>query len=239
MSEFSTRSSRAYRLLYPLIRSTLSVLWRVCAPRLRMTGQNNIPRRGGVLICPNHISDVDPTLVQNASPRIVSRSLWFMAKRELFSMKFPIIGELGPKIEFFQTFPVDPNEPDREALRRAADILKAGQPLVVFPEGFCSLDGEMNEIQAGAVMLALRGNVPIVPVGLWNTTGVMPYGSLIFRPTLQHVGIHFGKPLRFDDLKDKPKREAREIATQRLTEAIKQARETAKNGLQDRVLNCG
>ena len=230
MSDFPTRSSRAYRLIYPWMRSALSVLWRMFAPRLRMTGQNNIPRRGGVLLCPNHISDVDPTLVQNASPRLVSRSLWFMAKRELFTMKFPIIGELGPKIEFFQTFAVDPNEPDRDALKRAAELLKAGQSLVIFPEGFCSPNGEMNEIQAGAVMLALRGDVPIVPVGLWNTTGVMPYGSLILRPTLQRVAIHFGQPLRFDDLKDKPKREAREIATQRLTEAMKQAREVAKNG---------
>ncbi len=230
MSEFPTRSTRVYRLFYPWMRSLLSLLWRLLAPRLRMTGQNNIPRRGGVLLCPNHISDVDPTIVQNASPRLASRSLWFMAKRELFGMTVPLIGKLGPKIEFLQTFPVDPHEPDRDALKHAAELLKAGQCLVVFPEGFCSPDGEMNEIQAGAVMLALRGNVPIVPVGLWNTTGVMPYGSIVLRPTWKRVAIHFGKPLRFDDLKDKPKREAREIATQRLTEAMRQAREVAKNG---------
>lgn len=226
MTETQTRSTRAYRLVYPWMRTLLSFLWRLLAPRIRMTGTLNVPRRGGVLLCPNHISDLDPTIVQNASPR----ALWFMAKRELFGMKLPIIGELGPKIRFLQTFPVDPNEPDRDALKHAAELLKAGQPLVVFPEGYCSESGELNEIQAGAVMLALRGDVPIVPVGLWGTQSVMPYGSLIMRPTLKPVRVHFGKPLRFDDLKDKPRREARETATQRLTDAMKQARDVAKNG---------
>lgn len=230
MTDSPTRSTRAYRLVYPWMRTLLSFLWRLLAPRLRMTGTLNVPRRGGVLLCPNHISDLDPTIVQNASPRLASRSLWFMAKRELFGIKLPIIGDLGPKIRFLQTFPVDPNEPDREALRYAEDLLKAGQPLVVFPEGYCSSNGELNEIQPGAVMLALRAKVPIVPVGLWGTQSVMPYGSLVMRPTLNRVRVHFGKPLRFDDLKDKPKREAREIATQRLTDAMKQARDVAKNG---------
>ena len=226
MTDSSTRSTRTYRLVYPWMRTLLSFLWRLLAPRLRMTGNLNVPRRGGVLLCPNHISDLDPTAVQNASPR----ALWFMAKRELFGMKLPIIGELGPKMRFMQTFPVDPNEPDRDALKHAAELLKAGQPLVVFPEGYCSKSGELNEIQAGAVMLALRGDVPIVPVGLWGTQSVMPYGSLIMRPTLNRVHVHFGQPLYFDDLKDKPKREAREIAAQRLTDAMKQARDVAKNG---------
>lgn len=230
MENFTTRSTLIYRLFYPLMRSALALLWRLFAPRLKMTGNAHIPRRGGVLLCPNHISDLDPTIVQNGSPRIAARSLWFMAKRELFTMKLPIIGELGPKILFLQTFPVDPNEPDREALKRAEELLKAGKPLVIFPEGFCSVNGEMNPIQAGAVMLALRTDVPIVPVGIWGTQYAMPYGSLILRPTLKRVAIHFGAPLRFDDLKDKPKREARQIAVQRLTEAMKQAREIAKNG---------
>lgn len=228
--EFETRSTFAFRLIYAPMRALLGVLWRLVAPRLRMSGQNNIPRRGGVLLCPNHISDLDPTLLQNASPRIMSRALWFMAKRELFGLKYPIIGALGPKIEFLQAFAVAPNEPDREALKRAEALLKAGKPLVVFPEGFCSPDGAMNPIQAGAVMLALRADVPIVPVGLWGTQHAMPYGSLLLRPTFKRVGIHFGKPLLFDDLKDKPKREARRIATQRLESAIKAAREIAGNG---------
>lgn len=230
MEQFPTSSTLAFRLIYAPMRAVLSVLWRIVAPRLRVTGTENIPRRGGVLLCPNHISDLDPTIVQNASPRIASRALWFMAKRELFDLKYPIIGELGPKIEFFQAFPVDPNEPDREALKHAETLLKAGRPLVVFPEGKCSENGEMNEIQAGAVMLALRADVPIVPVGLWGTQRAMPYGSLLIRPTLQRVRVHFGAPLRFEDLKEKPKREARQIAAQRLESAMKAAREIAKKG---------
>ncbi len=225
MNQFSTRRSLAYRLLYPWLHTFLLALARVLAPRLRVTGTHNVPRRGGVLLCPNHLSDCDPPFLFPATPR----ALWFMSKAEIFEMSLPVIGKLGPKITFLGAFPVEPNEPDRDSLRHAQQLLQNGEALVVFPEGEVSQSGAMNDVLPGAVLIAQRSNTPIIPVGIWGTQHVTPYGKIIPKPTWQRVHIHFGAPLHFDDLKSLPKRQARETATQRLKNAIKAAREIAKN----------
>jgi 1-acyl-sn-glycerol-3-phosphate acyltransferase len=85
----------------------------------------------------------------------------------------------------------------------------------------------MQDISAGVVMLALRARVPIVPVGLWNTQHVMPYGQLIPRPTLSRVRVHFGAPLPMDDIYTLPRRQQRDAATERLQHAMREAREIA------------
>jgi 1-acyl-sn-glycerol-3-phosphate acyltransferase len=193
---------------------------RILAPRLRITGSHNVPRRGPIILAPNHISDSDPPFVLNGAPR----PLWFMAKRELFEM-----GALGPAIRFCQAFPVDPGEADRAALRFTEELLRNGQAVVVFPEGRIAHDGVLQDISAGVVLLALRAGVPIVPVGLWGTQHVVPYGTIIPRPTLSRVRVHYGKPLRFDDIRDFPRRQQRETAATRLEAALRAARQNAIN----------
>jgi 1-acyl-sn-glycerol-3-phosphate acyltransferase len=212
------RSSDTYRAVYPWARVLLRVVMRILAPRLRITGRHHVPRRGPVILTPNHISDSDPPFVLNGAPR----PLWFMAKRKLFEM-----GALGPAIRFCQAFPVDPGEADRAALRFTEELLRNGQAVVVFPEGRIAHDGVLQDISAGPVLLALRAGVPIVPVGLWGTQHVVPYGTVIPRPTIARVRVHYGKPLRFDDIRDLPRRQQREVAATRLDDALWDARETA------------
>lgn len=217
----STRSTAAYRAAYPFARLLLRVIARILAPRLKITGRYNVPRRGAVILAPNHISDCDPPFVLNGS----IRPLWFMAKRELFEMR-----ALGPVIRFCQAFAVEPNEADRAALRFTEDLLRDGQAVVVFPEGRIAPDGEMLDISSGVVLLALRAGVPIVPVGLWGTQQVIPYKQRVPRPTLAYVRVHFGKPLRFDDIKTLPRRQQRDIAAERLEKAMRAARSIAIKG---------
>jgi 1-acyl-sn-glycerol-3-phosphate acyltransferase len=193
---------------------------RILAPRLRITGRHHVPRRGPVILAPNHISDSDPPFVLNGSPR----PLWFMAKRELFEM-----GALGPAIRFCQAYPVEPGEADRAALRFTEELLRSRQSVVVFPEGRIAADGALQDISAGVVLLALRSGVPIVPVGLWGTQHVVPYGTVVPRPTLARVRVHFGRPISFDDIRNLPRREQREAAATRLEEALRAARDIAIN----------
>lgn len=199
-----------YAFLHLLARGLLRVL----APRLRVTGRHNIPYRGAVLFAPNHISDADPPIMG----LIVRRRLWFMAKRELWDIPF-----LGPVITWLQSFPVDPESPDRAALKRAAELLKNGEGVVIFPEGRVSHDGEMSQILPGVALLALKSDAPIVPVGIVGANHLIPYGSTIFHFTLKPVSVHFGAPLDFTDLKALPGREAREQAARRLENAIRDA----------------
>jgi 1-acyl-sn-glycerol-3-phosphate acyltransferase len=206
--------SELYRYIYPWARWKMASLARVLAPRLQVTGTIHIPRRGGVILAPNHISDADPLYVGLMAPR----PLWFMAKSELFEM-----GLLGPIMRFLQAFPVQPDAADRSSLKRAEELLKARQAVTIFPEGRIIQKGENSEILQGAIMVALRAGVPVIPVGLAGFEHIVPYGSVIPRPTLAPVHIHYGKPLHFDGLVDLPRREARRIATLRLQEGMQQA----------------
>ena len=207
-------STRNFHIFGPIVHLIVRFVVRCCIPNLKVTGRKNIPLRGAVLICPNHTSDGDPPLISAS----VFRPLWWMGKRELFSI--PIV---SPLISFWQTFPVDPGSPDRAALRRCEELLKRGNGLVIFPEGKVSRDGEIGEVLPGAVMIALRTKVPLVPAGVAGITEVLPYGEVVPRPTLKPVRVHFGEPISFEDLAHLPAREQREAAARRLEEAIRAA----------------
>lgn len=145
-----------------------------------------------------------------------------MAKRELWDISW-----LAPVINYCQAFPVDPESADRSALKFAAQLLERGEGLVVFPEGRISESGELDEILPGAVMLALKSGVPVVPVGLSGAQYLIPYGETRARFTLRRIQVHFGEPLEFGDLEELPGREARQVARERMAEGIKKARATA------------
>ena len=210
----ATQPSLAYWACYPPITVVLRGVLRCLAPRYRVTGRGNIPTRGPVLLAPNHIADLDPPAIMLSA----CRPLWFMAKKELFEM--PILGDF---IAFAQAFPVERGGADRVALKRAETLLKAGQGVVVFPEGRLSENGELQPLLPGVAMLALRAGVPVVPVGLCGTNAILPYGQTIPRPTLARVGVHFGPPLSFADLAHLPSREQRSSALERLESALRAA----------------
>ena len=194
---------------------------RLLAPRWKVTGRKNIPTRGPVLLAPNHIADCDPPFVALS----LHRPLWFMAKRELFEI--PVLGKL---IDFAQAFPVERGVPDRAALKRAEQLLKAGQVVVVFPEGRLSENGELQPLLPGVALLALRAGVPVIPVGICGTNVVLPYGKVIPRPTTAPLQIHFGKPLTFDDLEGLSSREQRAQCVERLEKALHEASALARGG---------
>jgi 1-acyl-sn-glycerol-3-phosphate acyltransferase len=152
-------------------------------------GAYRVPRKGPILILANHRADVDPLLVQIACPR----NIYFMGKSELFDM--PVIGWL---LRAVAAFPVKRGEPDRAALRRAADLLKIGEAVCVFPEGQLTETGELQEIKAGVALIIRMAECPVICIGLRNTDRIMPYGTLTPRPTLHHVSAMWGEPRRFD-----------------------------------------
>jgi 1-acyl-sn-glycerol-3-phosphate acyltransferase len=212
-------STLNFHIFGPIVHLIVRFVVRCCAPNLKVTGRKNIPLRGAVLICPNHTSDGDPPLISSS----IFRPMWWMGKRELFSI--PVV---SPLISFWQTFPVDPGSPDRAALKRCEELLKRGNGLVIFPEGRVSPTGEIGPILPGAVMIALRTGAPVIPAGVVGIDQIMPYKSVVPKPSLKPVRVHFGEAIDFKDLKGLPAREQREKAAQRLTEAIRAAIEVAR-----------
>ncbi len=218
-SETDSAFTPFYRRWFPIVQLFARFLMRAMAPRFRVTGRQNVPRTGAVILASNHISDADPLLIGAATLRPTG----YMAKRELWQ-----IGWLAPVLDLVGSFPVDPGAPDRAALRKAAGILARGEALVVFPEGRIAPDGKLAALLPGVLQLALKSGATIVPVGLAGAGQIVPYGELMPRPTLGRVSVHYGAPISLDDLQDLPKREAREIATQRLEQGIRAAIKAAE-----------
>lgn len=149
--------------------------------RVKGIGQENIPKEGGVLLCSNHINNLDPILVGIN----IKRQVHFMAKKELFS------GPLLKKIfTSLGAFPVKRGMSDREALRTGLKVLKEGHVMGLFPEGTRSKTGELGKPLAGAGFFALRTDAAVVPCA------VVGNYKLFSRMT-----VIYGKPLDMSELR--------------------------------------
>ncbi len=153
----------------------------------KVSGLENVPRSGPVIICPNHSATLDPPMVPAFVPR---GDTWNMAKSEYF--------DKGGFVEWifrrYHAFPVVRHTADRTALRTAFDILKSGQALIIYPEGTRVESGVLAEPEPGAGFIAQRAACPVVPVGLTGTRECLPKGA--HWPRRTRVSITFGKPFR-------------------------------------------
>jgi 1-acyl-sn-glycerol-3-phosphate acyltransferase len=125
--------------------------------RFEVIGADKFPKEGGILLCSNHINNLDPPVVGINAPRPVN----FMAKEELFRM--PILKSILPGV---RAFPVKRGMSDRDALRQAIKLLKDGEVVGLFPEGTRSKDGQLGKGFSGAGFFALRGDANVVPCAI-------------------------------------------------------------------------
>jgi 1-acyl-sn-glycerol-3-phosphate acyltransferase len=167
---------------------------------VRITGKDLIPKSGPVLICPNHLCDLDPVAVLTAVDR---NDLNALAKSELF--KVPVLTNYFWAIG---AIPVKRDTADRGALRISEEILNAGRMLLVFPEGRCAQNGKLQNLQPGAAMLSLKTGAPIVPMGLRGTNKVLRYGTVFPKFSGSGVNVTVGKPICPADYKHLPHKAA-------------------------------
>ncbi len=147
-------------------------------------GIENVPRNGAVIICPNHSGTLDPPLVPAFVPR---NDTWSMAKREYFR------GAVSAFLfRQYHAFPVVRHSADRTALRRSFDLLKAGNGLIIYPEGTRVESGVLAAPEPGAGFIAQKAGCPVVPVALMGTRDCLPKGARW--PHRTQVSISFGKP---------------------------------------------
>lgn len=175
-------------LAMPAAKALCLIVFKVFG-RMRTHGKGRVPLQGGLLVFPNHRSDCDPPVVHAASPR----PLHFMAKSELFEMRMTAWA-----MWLMGAFPVRRGEPDRGALRHAAELAKMGEAVCVFPEGQLSETGELQEIKAGVALIVRMAGVPCICLGLKNTEQVVPYGSLKPHFAKERVEAVWGEPHTFD-----------------------------------------
>ncbi len=142
-------------MLYLLAKVLLSPFF-LLLMRPRVRGLRHLWRRGGAIVVSNHWALSDPILIALISPRVVH----FMAKQELFqnpAARFVLMRGL-------YAFPVNRKHADMASLKQAMAVLQKGKVFGIFPEGRRSVTGELDELERGAAFLALRCNVPILPV---------------------------------------------------------------------------
>ena len=113
----------------------------------------------GVLMCSNHISNLDPVLIISAFKNPVS----FMAKKELF--KIPLVGSI---IRLFGAFPVDRGAVDLSAMKKAISILEMGKCIGMFPQGtrYKGCNPRTTKVKSGAGMIVTRSHIDILPVAI-------------------------------------------------------------------------
>ena len=151
---------------YPPIIVTAKTAFRALGQRFQMTGTDNVPRTGGVLLAYNHIGYVDFVyggLAANPSGRLVR----FMAKRELFDHRW-----VGPLMRSLHHIEVDRGE-GVASFHTAVDYLRQGEAVGIFPEATISRAMELKEFKTGAVRIAAEAGVPLVPVVMWGTQRMM------------------------------------------------------------------
>ncbi|WP_394579713.1 lysophospholipid acyltransferase family protein [Cytobacillus firmus] len=151
--------------------------------RFEVFGKENFPKEGGVLLCSNHIDNLDPPVVGINAPRPV----YFMAKEELFNV--PVLGKILPDLN---AFPVKRGMSDREALRKGLGILKEGNVLGLFPEGTRSKTGQLGKGLAGAGFFALRSEAHVVPCAI-----IGPYKAF------SKLKVVYGKPIDMIELRER------------------------------------
>lgn len=185
MAEFPLRHHWTVRAALPFLRLTVGgLLWWLGRPLIR--GKERFPRRGGVLIIANHLSDVDPILIQMACPRPIH----FMAKQALFRM--PRIGRF---MTWFGAFPVKPGSVDRSALDRATRLAAAGEVVCIFPEGGINVTNDpLLPLRGGFVRVARDANVPIIPIVLTNTNRIRTADADRTRRSSVRLTATWGEP---------------------------------------------
>jgi 1-acyl-sn-glycerol-3-phosphate acyltransferase len=193
----------------------------------RVIGKANLPKDGAYVLAPVHRSNIDWLVVA----RVTRRRLRYLVKGEVW--KVPALGRF---IELLGAFAVHRDMPDREALNKAREVLEAGEPLVVFPEGTRGAGPMIGEIREGAAYLALRAGVPIVPVGMAGTEAAMPRGTRFPRP--HRVSLVIGAPIEVGPSTDGDGARVR-IARSRLRETSEALRDAMQLALSHAMAQLG
>ena len=147
---------------------------RAVGVRVRVEGLERIPR-GLCLFAANHTSSADAPAVVGAIPRRIA----ILLKASLF--KWPIVGQV-----FWSAHFIPVNRSVRESaiasVEKATEALKAGQSFLIYPEGTRSPDGRLQDFKKGAVVMAIKAGVPIVPMACSGAHHVMEKHSLVIHP---------------------------------------------------------
>jgi len=176
-----------------------------------VSGTEKLDSKKPYIFAANHQSQYDILALQG----YLGVDFRWLAKKELFQV--PI---WGPAMRKAGYIPVDRSR-GRQALKslnEAAQKIAAGTSVIIFPEGTRTQDGIMKEFKAGAMVLAIKSGVDIVPVAIKGTYEILPKGKLLVRPG--NVTIHVGNPLATKNCTSKDKHSLAKILQEEVAKLL-------------------
>lgn len=176
---------------YFVLRTTLGSIFKLLF-RYKFEGVENIPKTGKVVLAGNHTGHLDPLIIQMAT----KRNLWFVTGPAAF--KVPVIRHM---LKWFNVLPLKFGE-GSDAIEKAVTKLKGGEPVIIFPEGRFTSDGNLCKFHRGVSIIAKEANCPIVPFAIKG--GFEAWGKIRKSPKLfTTIIIQFGQPIKNLDSDDK------------------------------------
>src|SRR3984885_803809 len=164
--------SRLYRMAMWIAHAGV----RAAGIKIEASGYENIPVRQSCIFMCNHMSNLDPPVLL---PLLPGRSS-VLLKKEL--MRIPILGLAMRMGKFVPVERGQKREAAKASVAAAADALRSGLHILVFPEGTRSLDGRLSKFKKGPFYLAQETLAPIVPMAISGTERMMKKGSAAITP---------------------------------------------------------
>jgi 1-acyl-sn-glycerol-3-phosphate acyltransferase len=183
-----TTRTLTQRVGYSLLRNAAR-LGGVVAFGMQLLGRHHIPASGGVLVCSNHQSVMDPVLVGLA----FNRRLNYLARRSLFQA--PLFSAL---IRVLDAIPIDREGLGLEGIKETIRRLWDGEMVLIFPEGTRTETGQLGPLKPGLCAVAKRSRALLLPVGLDGAFQAWPRGAVLPRPG--HIVMQFGPVITTADV---------------------------------------
>ena len=192
------------RSFYQLIRFLVVSICRTYC-RMTVSGQENIPEIGPFILAPVHRSYIDTPIASGCT----RRRMRFMGKDSMWKRQ-----PLNWMLSALGAFPVTRGSADREAIVRAIQVLKSGEPLVLFPEGERKSGPIVQPLMDGAAYVACKAGVSIIPVGIGGSERVMGKGAKFIYP--RKLAVIIGVPIPVPEAIDgrMPRSAVKEVTAQ-------------------------
>ena len=172
-------------MLYIIIKSFSLIIFKLIF-RFKIIDGENIPKTGPFVIVANHSSLLDGfVLVASVKPKVT-----FMSAAYLFKMPF-----VGNILRGVGAIPVQGKGSDIKLIKKAMKVLQTGGVLGIFPEGRITNEKDSFSAKAGAAYLAVKAEVPIIPMAIKGANKALPVGAKF--PKLNKIEVKIGRPISY------------------------------------------